>query len=130
MGYFGMVFGLPLPDKKALQQCWRAFFFLRVHQILVDESDDVVNRFDGGVGGTVGVKELGLVEMVDGFAPELLAAVEIAEHIPALGIVRLALDEVAQRLMRFFEPVRPKKRFNVCEGLRFVVHLTPDPRNP
>ena len=102
----------------------------RIHQILVDESDDVVDRFDGGVGRTVGVEKLRFVEMVDGFAPELLAAVKVAKQIPALGIVGLALDEVAQRLMRFFERTGPKKRFNVCEGLRLVVHLTPAPRNP
>ena len=90
-----------------------SFFFLRVHQIFVDESDDVVDRFDGGVGRAVGIEELGFVEMIDGFAPELLAPVQIAQHIPALGIVRLTLDKVAQRLMRFFELTRPKKRLNV-----------------
>ena len=41
---------------------------LRVHQIYVDETDDVVDRLDGRVGGAVGVEELRLVEMVDGFA--------------------------------------------------------------
>lgn len=95
-----------------------------IHQILVDEAEDVVDRFDGGVGGAFGIEHLGFAEGVDGVAPELLAAVDVAQQVPAMRIAGRALHIVTQRLMRLLELSGPKKRLNLNESRLPAVHYT------